>query len=164
MSRRTRGTVIGLAIVAGLVIAEVVLHWVRGPEALVEIENMGTDPIGSLVVTLGTSRVALARVDPGATAKVYLGGRGPQTLRLSFRQTGNAMTGYQFSGFDPEQMRRDGFKLVLKVRPNEVVRFQDDAGPATPMGQAVRDLRDWFLKELGVEPDDPQKLRNGLRY
>ena len=153
MSRQTRGVAIVLAILAALAVTEVVLNWARGPEALVEIENSGDEPIESLVITFGTSRARVSRVEPGATTRVYLNGQGPQALRLSFHQPGNAMAGYQYAGFNPEQMRRDGFKLVLKVQPNEVMRYQDDAEPATPMGRAVRNLWDWFLRELGVEPD-----------
>ncbi|MCA1686980.1 MAG: hypothetical protein LC745_13625, partial [Planctomycetia bacterium] len=61
MRRRTRGTVIVLTILGGLAATEVVLNWARGPEAQVKIENLGDEPIDSLVVTHGTSRAAVPR-------------------------------------------------------------------------------------------------------
>ena len=142
-----------LSVLLGLTVIEVVLNWVRGPEALLQIENLGPEPVGSLVVSLGNTRVPVAAIEPGGTARVPLHGRGPETLRLSFRQAGNAMTGYLHPGFDPVQMRRDGFKLVLGVRPNEVERFLDDAEPATPIGKALQDFGNWALEKLGFEPD-----------
>jgi hypothetical protein len=153
MTRRTRWTLIVLVIMALLVAAEVMLNLARGPQAMVQIENNGAEPIEDLVLVLGASRAEVLRVAPGAKAKVYLAGQGPRTLRLSFRQRGNALSGFDYPGFDPVQLSRDGFKLVLRVRPNEVERYQDDAEPATPMGWIVRDLWIRFLDALGIEPD-----------
>jgi hypothetical protein len=153
MTRRTRWILIVLAILALLVAAEVVLTLARGPQAMVQIENTGAEPIEGLVLVLGASRAEAPRVEPGAKTKVYFTGRGPQPLRLSFRQRGNPLTGFNYPGFDPEQLSRDGFKLVLRVRPNEVERFLDDAGPSTPLGRIVHDLWTRFLESLGLEPD-----------
>lgn len=153
MGRRTRGAVVVLSVLLGLAGIEVGLNGLRGPQALLLIENLGPEPVGSLVVSLGDRRFPVAEIVPGGTARVSLSGRGPETLRLSFRQAGNAMTGFQHSGFDPAQMRRDGFKLVLRIRPNEVERAQEDAEPTSPIGKAVSDCWNWLLKKLGIEPD-----------
>lgn len=153
MSRRNRGAVVALAMTAGLIVTEVVLNLLRGPEGMVQIENAGAEPIEGLVLTFGGRRTAVPQVAPGATARVFINGRGTDTLQLSFRQRGNPLNGYQTQGFDPELLQRGGFKLVLRIRPNEVVRYQDDAGAATPLGRAVQNLWQWFLKGLGVKPD-----------
>ena len=59
-------------------------------------------------------------------------------------------------GFDPEQLQREGYKLVLKVRPGEIERSQEEGEPATPFGRAAGDAWSRFLKWLGVEPDESQ--------
>ena len=108
---------------------------------------------GAVPIREGEYGARVAAIEPGGSARIALHGHGPETLRLSFRQADNAMTGFQVQGFDPAQMRRDGFKLVLRIRPNEVERAQDDAEPTTPIGKALRDLSNWALEKLGIEPD-----------
>src|SRR5690348_2093927 len=132
MSRRSRATVVVLSVLVALTVTEVVLHRLRGPQAQVKVENLGDEPIEGLEVALGASRAAVPRVEPGASVRVVLNGRGPQTLEVRFRQRGNPSGGLQLPGFDPGRLSRDGLMLILQVRPGEVVRYQDDAEPATP--------------------------------
>jgi hypothetical protein len=140
MTRRARGVWIGVAVVAALVGAELVLEAVKRPEACVEVENLGAEPIEGLVVTCGPDRAVAPKVAPGDKVRLLVAAKGPHTLQLGFRQRGNALTAYQVPGFDPGQMAADGSKLVLQLRPSEVIRFQDDADPTTPLGRVVRDL------------------------
>jgi hypothetical protein len=140
MTRRARGVWIGVAVVGTLLGAELVLEAVKSPEACVEVENQGAEPIEGLVVTCGTDRAVAPKVAPGDKVRLLVAGKGPQTLQLGFRQRGNGLTGYQVPGFDPGQMAADNFKIVLQIRTNEVIRFQDDADPTTPLGRVVRDL------------------------
>jgi hypothetical protein len=140
MTGRKRGVLIGVGVLAILTAAEVALEWARSPQACVLVENLGDAPIEDLVLTAGAAREAVAPVGPGATAVVYVAGRAPATLQVRFRQRGNAMTSYELPGFDPPEMSRDGSRLVLKVRPNEVERFQEEGDPTTPMGRYARDV------------------------
>ena len=45
------------------------------------------------------------------------------------------MTNYELPGFDAGEMYRDGFKLRVRLRSNEVERFQEESEPATPLGR-----------------------------
>ena len=51
--------------------------------------------------------------------------------------------GFLVPEFDPRGMRRDGLRLVLQIKPNEVVKFMDDetgfhaAEPAPRSGLAI---------------------------
>lgn len=153
MTRRKRGTLIAVGVVAVLAGAEVALDLARSPEAGVTVENLGDEPVDGLVVSFGDSRSEVARVRPGGAVTVRLGGRGEHPLRLTFRQRGNPLGSFELPGFDPAQMNRQGFKLVLRLRPNEVERFQDDAEPATPAARLARDAWAWFQSWLGIEPD-----------
>src|SRR5205807_1910724 len=102
-----------------------VRQWVA-PKACVQITNQGDGAIEDLIVSYAGSRVAVGRLPVGQSAQVWLsaGPKGP--LRLDFKQKGNALTGFQVPEFDPTQNRRDGFKLVLVIKRNEVERFMDD--------------------------------------
>jgi hypothetical protein len=153
MTRRTKGKLIVIAILVALVGTEVGLNLWRGSEAMVQVENVGADPIDDLVVTCGDNRVVVGRVSPGESAKVWLRGHGPRMLQLTFSQRGNALGSFQLPGFDPADMNREGFKLVLRIRPNQVEKFQDDAEPATPLGRFVHKVWTDTLESLGIEPD-----------
>jgi len=153
MTRRKRGTLIALGVVAFLVVAEVALDLARSPEAGVTVENAGDEPVDDLVVSFGDRRAEVGRLRPGGSATVRLGGRGEHPLRLTFRQRGNPIGSFELPGFNPAQMNGQGFKLVLRLRSNEVERFQDNAEPATPAARLARDAWARFLEWLGVEPD-----------
>lgn len=149
---KRRGVVIGVAIVAALVAGEVGLNLWVGSKGCVQVENLGAEPIEGLVVACASSRATAPTVAPGKSVKLYLTGAGASTLQVSFRQNGNGMTGYQLPGFDPALMAADGSRLVLQIRPNEVIRFQDEAGPTTPMGHYVHDLWTKFWDSLDAAP------------
>ena len=141
MTRRKRGVWIGAAIVATLLGTEVALQSLKGYTACVQIDNQGADPIEALVVTSGSSRATAGKVAAGGSVRLFLSGRGgPQVLRLAFRQRGNALTGFEMPGFDPALMTAEGSRLVLQVRPNEVVRFQDEGEPTTPVAYYAQGL------------------------
>ena len=69
---------------------------------MVQVENVGVDPLDDLVVTCGDSRVVVGRVSPGDSAKVWLRGHGPRMLQLTFSQRGNA------TRFVPDSRLRPG--------------------------------------------------------
>jgi hypothetical protein len=154
MSRRKRnGWIVLATVVAALAALEVGLTLWRGSEGCVEVHNAGAEPIVGLSLTYGTSRVVVPRVAPGGMARVFLGGRGARTLVMRFNQKGNALGAFEQPGFDPDQLSREGFKQVFRVRPNEVERYQDDSDPSTPLGQLLRA----FWKHVS-DALDPEKL------
>ncbi len=154
MGRRPRKVTFVLLGLLALLVAEVALEWLRGPMAAVRLENLGSESVESLVVSLGGSRDEVGMIEPGGSANIIVHGSGAKTLRLTFQQKGNAMSGYSYPDFDPEILQRDGSRLVLRIWPNEVERSMDEGVPMHPITRASRDLRNRVLKWVGIETED----------
>jgi hypothetical protein len=150
MTRRKRGVLVVLGLAALLIVAEVALNVWRGSQACIEVTNQGTEPIEDLVIVLGSSRASVGRVNPKETTRLYLTGRRQGTLLMTFHQQGNPLGSFQLPNFDPALLNAEGFKLVLNVRPNEIEKFQDDADPATPIGQLCKAGWDSFRKAFEI--------------
>lgn len=131
---------------------EVAVRLSRNSRSGVEIANHGEAAIENLVVSFGESQVGVGHVGPGDTAHVWLSGTEKGTLSLSFTQAGNPMSGFLIPEFDPRSMRRDGLRLVLHVKPNEVVKFMDDEVSSTPLGRLRDRISDWVSLELNPFP------------
>ncbi len=151
LSKRQRGAIVVVAVLVPVIGSEVALELYYKGEALVQVENLGAEPVENLTVIHGPERIVVKKVDAGATAKIYLGGRGQKTLRIEFRQRGNGMTSYDLPGFDAAEMYHDGSKLRLLLRSNEVERFQEDSEPATPLGRFIHGIWKRFLEQLESE-------------
>ena len=146
MSRRHWIILASLAVVL-LGVEVAVRHWVA-PKACVQITNQGDGAIEDLVVSYAGSQLAVGRLPVGQSAQVWLSGGPKGLLRLDFKQKGNALTGFQVPEFDPAQIRRDGFKLVLVVKRNEVERFMDD-DPLADRETLEDRVRRWMRSEMG---------------
>jgi hypothetical protein len=145
MSRHRWIILVSLAVL--LLGAEVgVRRWVV-PKSCVQITNQGEGAIEDLIVSYAGSQVAVGRLPTGQSTQVWLsaGPKGP--LRLDFKQKGNAIRGFEVPEFDPAQNRRDGFKLVLVVRSNEVERFMDD-DPLADRETLEDRIRRWMRSEM----------------
>ncbi|MGE3821677.1 MAG: hypothetical protein AB7I30_19875 [Isosphaeraceae bacterium] len=140
----------GLALlVVTLAAVEVGLNLWMGTRAAVEVWNDGSEPVEDLVVTLGSDRVEVPRLAAGDATVVRLGGSGHRTLVLRFRQRGNALGTFELPGFDPAQVRSDGMKQVIRLRPNEIERYLDDDDvPATPAGRLAKLAKQGFEDSL----------------
>lgn len=146
MSRRA-GIILISAIVLILGI-EVALRLSQTSRSSVEIANVGEVAIENLVVSFGGSQVGVGNLALGDTTHVWLSGIEKGTLSLSFTQAGNPMSGFLVPDFDPRSMRRDGLRLVLHIKPNEVMKFMDDEETSTPLGRLGDRIRDWVSLEL----------------
>ena len=146
MSRRVKIVLISVIIlVLGI---EVAVRLTRNSRTGVEIANMGEAPIENLVVSFGGSQVGVGHVGAGDTTRVWLSGREKGTLSLSFTQSGNPMSGFLVPEFDPRSMRRDGLRLVLHIKPDEVMKFMEDEVTSTPLGRLRDRISDWVSAEL----------------
>jgi len=146
MSHRIRILLVGAIVL--LLGIEVAIRWVRVSKTCVEIVNKGEAVIEDLVVSLGGGQVAVGHVSPGATAHAWVSGAGKGTLTLSFKQKGNPVSGFLVDDFDARQMQRDGLKMVLEIRPNEVQRYMEDDDTATGSGGLGGRISDWISAEL----------------
>ncbi|MFO0950035.1 MAG: hypothetical protein U0835_02575 [Isosphaeraceae bacterium] len=144
MSRQAfRTLTVVVAVVLVLAGLELGLNLVGGAAGCVEVVNEGREPIESIVATTSAGREEVGRVPPGESVRFYLGSKGDEPLLLTFHQRGNAMGTYSLPGYNASYLRRDSMKLVLKIRPGEVERYQDDEPPRTPLGGIVHGVRDW---------------------
>lgn len=146
MSRRAHIVLISVIVLAlGI---ELVVWLLQGSRTSVEIANLGATAIEELVVTYGGSKVAVGHLGPGDTTRVTLSGSEKGSLSLSFTQSGNPMSGFLLPDFDPRSMRRDGLRLVLQIKPNEVVKFMDDETTSSPLGRLRERIGDYVSLEL----------------
>jgi hypothetical protein len=146
MSHRVRVILItAIVLVLGL---ELAFRWRSASKTCVEIINKGDSIMEDLVVSFEGSEVAVGPVASGATTHAWLSGRGKGTLTLAFKQKGNPMSGFLLDEFDPRQMRRDGLKMVLQVKPNEVEKYMEDDDTPTGMGGLGGRFREWVAAEL----------------
>ena len=149
--KRHRGILIVVALLALVVGSEIALELYYRGEAIVEVENLGAEPIENLVVLHGAEHVVVRKIEPGAISRLYLNGRGKKALRLEFRQRGNGLTSYDLPEFDASDLYQEGSKLRLRFRSNEIERYQEDAEPATPLGRFAVSL--WKQLKDRLESD-----------
>src|SRR5262249_43214744 len=149
---RPRWIVLGSLAVLLLVGAEVALRQWEAPKSCVQIINQGEGAIDDLVVTYADTKVPVGRIALGQAAHVWLTAGPKGLLRLDFRQKGNALGGFQVPEFDPVQNRRDGFKLVLTVKTNEIQRFVEDDGSQSDWESLGDRIKRWISSETAVSP------------
>jgi len=138
--KRHRGLIIVGTLLTLAIGSEVALELYYQGVVVVQVENLGSEPIENLVLIHGSERVIVRKIDPGAVSRLFLSGNRHETLRLEFRQRGNGMTSYDLPGFDASDLYREGAKLRLQFRPNEIERFQEEAEPVTPLGRFASSL------------------------
>ncbi len=146
MSRRA-----GIVLVSVIVLIlgiEVAVRLSQNARSSVEIANLGGTMLENLVVSFGGSQVGVGKVAPGDTAHVWLSGQDKGSLSLAFTQAGNPLSGFLVPEFDPRSMRRDGLRLVLHIKPNEVMKFMEDEVTSTPLGRLRDRISDWVSAEL----------------
>ncbi len=148
MSRRVR--IVLISVIVLFLAVETAVRLSHNSRSSVEIANLGVTVIQNLVVSFGGSQVAVGNVAPGDSAHVWLSGKEGGTLSLAFTQAGNPMSGFLIDEFDPKGMSRDGLKMVIQIKPNEVVKFMDDEVTSSPLGRLRDRISDWIASECSV--------------
>jgi hypothetical protein len=147
MLRRRSFILLALAVVL-LVGVELTLRRWTASKVCVQIINQGDSAMDDLVVDYAGTKITLGRLTVGQSTQTWLsaGPKGP--LRLDFRQKSNGMRGFQVPDFDPAQNLEDGFKLVLIVKTNEIVRFMEDDDSQKAQNNWGDRIRQWMSAEL----------------
>ncbi len=147
MSRRR--WIIALSLLAILLVgAEVTLRQWQSPKACVQIINEGDGVMEDLVVDYADTKIPVGRLGMNESIHVWVTAGPKGTLRLDFRQKGNAMKGFQVADFDPRQNLQDFFKQVLVVKTNEVQRFvEDDEFRQHPKSLGER-VKEWLSSDF----------------
>jgi hypothetical protein len=152
MSRRAR--IVLISVVCLVLGIELVARFSAPSTGGVQIVNGADSVIENLVVSFAGSKIALGSLAPGDATVVRLSGKENGTLDLAYTQKGNPVAGFQVADYDPRALRRDGLRLVIQIRPNEVMKYMDDDEDGTPLGKLRGRVSDWFYGEL-----DPMKRR-----
>jgi hypothetical protein len=147
---RQRWFILGMLLLLLTVGAEVGVRSWNASKASVQIVNQGESTMDDVIVTYGSTRVAVGKLAAGQSTNVWLTVAGKGTLSLDFKQKGNPLNGFQVPDFDPTENLANSFKLVLIVKDNRVERFMDDEQPSSsPWKNLVNIVTGWF------EPENP---------
>ncbi len=140
----------GLVLLAGA--AEITVRPWKAATGCVQIINQGESAIEDLVLSYAGTKVRVGRVGAGQSSQAWFtaGKLGP--LNLEFKQKGNPLTGFQVADYDPASNIRDGLKLVLLVKKDQVERSVDDDDTAKARESFIKRVTDWLLPELKEVP------------
>jgi hypothetical protein len=147
MSRRW-WIILAVVILLVAVGAEMGVRRWNSAKGCVQIVNQGDSVVENLVVSYGETRISMGSLAAGESTSVWFTPAGRGTLTLDYKQKGSALTGFRVADFDPAQNRRDGFKLVLVVKTDQVERFveDDENGPSEfRLHERVRDGFRWLF-------------------
>jgi hypothetical protein len=135
-----------LLLVAGA--AEFALYPWKASKGCVQIVNQGDASLEDLVLSYSGTRVNLGYVPAGESRQAYFtaGKLGP--LKLEFKQKGSPLAGFEVADYDPANNLRDGLKLVLFIKKDQVERAVDDDDTAKARENLIERVKIWFFPEL----------------
>ncbi len=148
MSRPKRNLIVAVALLLLVVTAEVTLNLWRPPLARVQVVNEGATTIEDLQVSYGRDKAGVARIAPGESSHLTFAGWRRRDLRLKFKQRDNALTEFEVVEFDPPALSREGFKLVVIVKPNAFERGQEDDAAPSARGRIFEVIGGWLERAL----------------
>jgi len=139
-----------LVLLAGA--AEITVRPWKASRGCVQIVNQGDAAIEDLVLSYAGTKVRVGRVGAGQSSQAWFtaGKLGP--LNLEFKQKGNPLTGFQVADYDPASNIRDGLKLVLFVKKDQVERSVDDDDTVKARETLIERVKDWLAPELKEPP------------
>jgi hypothetical protein len=146
MSRR-KWIILGASLLLLTVGIELTVRPWDSHKGCVQIQNDGNTPIDDLIVSYADTSVTVGTVSAGQSVNVWFTAAGKGTLTLEFKQEGNPLKGFAVEDFDPDDNARNGVKLALIVKNNEVVRFMEDDQSQSPFWNLVQTVKDWFLTD-----------------
>jgi hypothetical protein len=132
--------------------AELAVRTWHPSSGCVQVVNEGDSPLDELVVSYADTRVPRGRLEVGQSTKVWFTAAGRGRLSLDFQQKGNPLKGFEIPDFDPAENLRNGFKLVLIVKPNRVERFMDDDETAVSVTTLADRISDWVRADVKMPP------------
>jgi len=147
---RRKWIILGACLLSLTVGAELIVRFWSSSKGCVQVVNQGNAAIDDLVVSYGGTKITVGRVPAGQSTHVWFTPIGKATLVLAFNQKGNALKGFHYEDFDPAEMARTGFKLVLVVEDKQVQRFMDEDQSRKPLNNLAETVKEWFLSD--VEP------------
>jgi hypothetical protein len=141
---RRKWTVLVGSVILLTVGAELAARRWQSAKGCVQIVNEGEGPLDDLVVRYSETSVALGRLAVGQSAKAWFTHARRGVLSLDFKQMNNALKGFQIQEFDPEENARNGVKLVLIIKSNQVQQFMEDDESTTSVQNLSDRIREWL--------------------
>jgi hypothetical protein len=153
MRRLSRRAWIALAVVVLLLAvgAEWSLRRWNQAKGCVQIVNQTDGKLDNLVVSYAETRINVGSLAAAQSTSVWFTPAGKGTLTLDYRQRGSPLRGFQVADFDPALNRRDGFKLMLLIKKDEVERFMDDDENGPSEWHPIDTLENWLRWALGPQ-------------
>jgi hypothetical protein len=148
MLSRRKAVILGILIVAVALALEWTFRLGATATGCALVENGGVQPIEGLTATYAGSTASLGTLAPGAKAKVWFSGAGRGVLAFEFTQRDNPMKGFKVEDFDPAELRRDGARLVLVVKNNQIDRYSEEEETLQAPPRLFERLLDWIKTEL----------------
>ncbi|WP_165068090.1 hypothetical protein [Paludisphaera rhizosphaerae] len=166
MSPRRKRLLAILLIVPALIGLEVGVRLLRRPRVAIVLVNETGSTARNVRAVYGLVKSPLGDVSPGGSSLVRLENGPEEDVTLSFEQTANPVPGIVVGGPELEQARRDGLRMVLTLKPNEVIRYleEDPDADVSFLMRLFRQIRDAVMPEEptpGVSP--PSRLPRILR-
>jgi hypothetical protein len=147
MSQRRWAIVVAAVILAAVGAELVFRHWYSS-SGCVQVVNEGDGPVDNLVIRYADTRVARGTLGVSQSTNVWLTSSGKGTLSLEYQQKGNSLRGFEVQDFDPAENLREGFKLVLVIKPNIVERLREE-DPSTIALPSLGDrIMQWIHTDL----------------
>jgi hypothetical protein len=130
------------------VMAELVVRPWNPSKACVQIVNQGDSAIEDLVMDYGETKISVGRLGSGESTNVWFSAAEKGSIALEFSQQGNPMKGFQIPEFDPIDNIRNGFKLILVLKKDQVERFMEDDPTRTPLKSLMDNVIAWFESDV----------------
>jgi hypothetical protein len=145
---RRKWIIITVVVVLLAATAEIVIQAWKAPKGCVQIVNQGNASIEDLVLNYFDTKVRIGHLGAGQSTQAYFTARKLGPLTLEFKQQGNPLSGFQVADYDPASNLRDGLKLVLTIKKDQVERAVDDDDTVKARENLIDRLKYWLLPEL----------------
>ncbi|MDG3005320.1 hypothetical protein [Paludisphaera mucosa] len=152
MTKSRRWWLTVVLIVLAAVAIEVGVRLARKPRAALLVINGGGTPVRDLVASYAGVRQLVGVVPSGGSTLVRLENGTKDDVTLAFVQEGNPAPGFLVGGEELDQARRDGLRVVVVLKPNEVSRYMEEDVEVDDPSPLIRMIR---LGIARLRPDLP---------
>lgn len=160
MSPRRKRWLAVVLIVPALIAVEVCVRFMRRPRVGIVLTNEAGATALNILAIYGTVKAPVGELAPGGSTVVRLENGPEEDVTLIFEQAGNPSPGIVVSGPELEQARRDGTRMVLTIKPNEIIRYmeEDPDADVSFLMRLFRRIRDALAPEEPTPGVSPSRL------
>ena len=145
---RNKAVMVGVLIIAVAIGLEWAFRFGAAATGCALVENDGAYPLEGLTANYAGTKVSLGTLAPGARTKVWFSGAGRGVLSFEFTQRENPMKGFKVDDFDPTELRRDGSRLVLVVKKDQIERYVEEEDAIKSPPRMLERLTNWVRDQF----------------